>query len=124
MAPIGFRCAVCGDLAATVELIAPTLGSSGPGEIGHDRWKLAVTGPVPATHWVLRSLAELQGALERRSIVELRALNDEYANFWCPHCEATYCPRHWQPIEPEMDEGFYDATYGTCPRGHRVMLDD
>ena len=81
-------------------------------------------GPVQVTHWILRGLEALHLALREKSIIGLRELNPEYANFWCPECSASYCKEHWAPIEPEMDEGFYDATYGTCPRGHREMLDD
>lgn len=47
----------------------------------------------------------------------------ELAPFWCPDCEQAYCHRHWT-TEVVMDEGFYDCTYGTCPQGHRVMIDD
>ena len=58
------------------------------------------------------------------SVEALLAINPEYVHFWCPKCAATYCREHWYPIDPTMDEGFYDATYGTCPKGHKVMLDD
>jgi len=33
---------------------------------------------------------------------------------------AAYCRSHWN-TETTFDDGFYDATYGTCPRGHRRM---
>lgn len=121
MMAVGFLCDECGEPAATVRLISPTGNAD---EIGGDQWKVEVDGPVPTTHWVLRGLEEIKIAIADRSISALAMINPEYTNFRCPKCNAVYCRKHWQPIEPEMDEGFYDATYGTCPRGHRVMLDD
>ena len=123
MGPSRFYCAECGELAATVTLRAPFSGGD-PQGIGHDQWRLEVDGPVHVSHWILSDVGRVQAALRGPSIGALRAINEEYANFWCPECEAVYCREHWAPIEPTTDEGFYDATYGTCPRGHRVMLDD
>ena len=124
MDPVEFRCAECGGLAATVELVGPTPEPSGPDDIGYDQWKVKIDGPVPVTHWVLRGLEGLQIALREASVAALLNVDPDYVNFWCRTCLAVYCKDHWQPIEPVMDEGFYDATYGTCPKGHRVMLDD
>jgi hypothetical protein len=42
---------------------------------------------------------------------------------YCPACDRVYCRDHYQTDE-RYDEGFYDCTYGTCPRGHRRMIDD
>jgi hypothetical protein len=42
---------------------------------------------------------------------------------FCPECDAIYCHSHYRTQVVE-DEGFYDCTYGTCPRGHRRMIDD
>jgi hypothetical protein len=39
-------------------------------------------------------------------------------------CHLAYCAAHWADVAPTFDEGFYDATYATCPAGHRVMIDD
>ena len=111
-------------MAATVELLSPTTEPAPPDEVGHDQWRLKVDGPIQITHWVLRGLDELQVALRDGSAEALAALDPEYAHFWCPKCSATYCREHWYPIDPTMDEGFYDATYGTCPQGHMVILDD
>ena len=121
MTTVGFFCDECGGLAATVRLTSPT---GDPSEVGGDQWKIEVNGPVPTTHWVLRGLDEVKAAVEGGSIAALARINPEYVNFRCPECDAVYCKAHWGPIEPEMDEGFYDATYGTCPKGHRIMLDD
>lgn len=42
---------------------------------------------------------------------------------YCPECDKIYCREHYNPVE-EYDDGFYDCTYGTCPSGHRRMIDD
>jgi hypothetical protein len=42
---------------------------------------------------------------------------------YCPECDKIYCWEHYNATE-EWDEGFYDCTYGTCPHGHRRMIDD
>ena len=62
--------------------------------------------------------------LESGDAAALAAVNPEYANFRCPTCAECYCSVHWTGVHDVSDEGFYDATYGTCPRGHRIMLDD
>ena len=119
-----FNCAECGELAATLELFEPTAEPAGPDDLGHDHWRLRAHGPVPVTHWILRDLDALRTALRAGTVAALLGVDPEYVGFWCPQCAAVYCAQHWSPIEREMDEGFYDATYGTCPKGHRVMLDD
>lgn len=42
---------------------------------------------------------------------------------YCPECQTTYCGLHYNAQE-EFDEGFYDCTYGVCPRGHKRLLND
>ncbi|MFW9948582.1 MAG: hypothetical protein ACFFKA_00480 [Candidatus Thorarchaeota archaeon] len=42
---------------------------------------------------------------------------------YCPQCDKIYCWEHYNATE-EWEEGFYDCTYGTCPKGHRRMIDD
>jgi hypothetical protein len=48
---------------------------------------------------------------------------DEGVDGYCPECDRVYCRVHYQAREV-FDEGFYDCTYGTCPQGHRRMIDD
>lgn len=124
MGAVEFHCAECGARAASIELIPPSPEQSAPDDFGWDQWKVKTDGPVQVTHWVLRNLDEVQAALREGTAAALLNVDPSYVNFWCPKCLAVYCKDHWHPIDPVMDEGFYDATYGTCPRGHRVMLDD
>ncbi len=65
-------------------------------------------------------------AIEQADAKTLNALNTEWAPFYCPACEAAYCKDHWilQLQFDDDDPGWYDCTYGTCPKGHRYMLDD
>ncbi len=42
---------------------------------------------------------------------------------YCPECDKIYCWEHYNATE-EWEEGFYDCTYGTCPEGHKRMIDD
>lgn len=60
---------------------------------------------------------------EQPDPAELRRIAWEMAPFYCPECERTYCHADWN-IYVVFDEGFYDCTRGTCPAGHRHMVDD
>jgi len=42
---------------------------------------------------------------------------------YCPKCDKIYCWEHYN-ARAEYDDGFYDCTCGTCPNGHRRMIDD
>ncbi len=42
---------------------------------------------------------------------------------YCPDCDKVYCRLDYN-VDEKWDEGFYDCTYGTCPQGHRRLLDD
>ena len=42
---------------------------------------------------------------------------------YCPRCDKAYCRFHYD-LSEEWDQGFYDCTYGTCPEGHRRIVDD
>jgi hypothetical protein len=53
----------------------------------------------------------------------LREVSWDLAPFYCPDCQLNYCARDWHTYVL-VDEGFYDCTMGTCPRGHRHMVDD
>ena len=42
---------------------------------------------------------------------------------YCPQCDKIYCWEHYNATV-EYDDGFYDCTYGKCPKGHKRMIDD
>ena len=47
----------------------------------------------------------------------------EGVDAYCPECNKLYCWEHYNAKE-EYDDGFYDCTYGECPKGHKRMIDD
>ena len=47
----------------------------------------------------------------------------EGVDAYCPECDKIYCWEHYNAWE-EYDDGFYDCTYGECPKGHKRMIDD
>lgn len=55
-----------------------------------------------------------------KPILELIDTVDTY----CHRCLLAFCSEHWTDFEPVFDDGFYDCTYATCPKGHRIMIDD
>ncbi len=67
---------------------------------------------------------------ERLEQGNLRALHEYIEHMmeggldaYCPICDKVYCKEDYD-LDEEWDEGFYDCTYGTCPHGHRRLLDD
>jgi len=117
-----FWCALCGAVAATVTLLPPDPAAGSEFERA---WRLTVEGgPVPMTVGPVRDVNRVIEGLRWQDSAVLAGVDAEYANFRCPACGENYCRDHWVDVIPEIDEGFYDATFGTCPRGHRVMLDD
>jgi hypothetical protein len=53
----------------------------------------------------------------------LYALDPEFAPFYCPECERTYCGEHWR-TEDVFADGFHESIRGTCPEGHARLLED
>lgn len=43
---------------------------------------------------------------------------------YCMDCALSYCEDHWHDIHEIFDDGFYDYTLGTCPKGHTHEIDD
>jgi hypothetical protein len=125
-----FRCVACGEIAAVVKAVSaevpvdmgPPLGPQSHRRdgivvdyFGGTMWKLAESGTYAAVRAILDS--------EEPDPAELRRIDWELAPFYCPECEQTYCRADWHTYVL-FDEGFYDCTMGTCPAGHRHMVDD
>jgi hypothetical protein len=53
----------------------------------------------------------------------LKEISTDGLDAYCPDCDAVYCRQHYNAYDT-YDEGFYDCTYATCPRGHRRMIAD
>jgi hypothetical protein len=93
--------------------------------LGAGAWRLSIDGgPHPMTVFPIGDPASVAAILDRGDLEALAAVDPEYANFRCPECRKPYCKDHWSDVDWVSDEGFYDATYGVCPEGHRVMIDD
>ncbi|MGH3186838.1 MAG: hypothetical protein ACRDPY_29855 [Streptosporangiaceae bacterium] len=125
-----FRCAACGEVAAVVKAVPTDVPADmGPplGPQSHRRdgivvdyfvgtmWQLAEPGTYVAVRAILNE--------DEPDPAELRRIYWEFAPFFCPECERNYCRADWHTYVL-FDEGFYDCTMGTCPAGHRHMVDD
>ncbi len=112
-----YACDLCGAEAGRVELR--------PDEA---RIAVTVTGVVGTMQvWLTPADAPHAAALLYGTVRELYDYDDEWASFYCPQCARVYCRKHWH-IEVQFDDdglpGWYDCTYGTCPQGHRRIVDD
>ena len=133
-----FVCGECGEIACRVTLVWPGQNEQQPAS--ETTWEPQTGGFDPAEWFPTSASLVLDGgpvsmsrapvpaesvarALGLGDPAALYAIDPEYASFWCPGCRASYCGAHFR-TEQVFDEGFYDCTYGTCPAGHRRMLDD
>jgi hypothetical protein len=48
---------------------------------------------------------------------------EEGIDAYCPKCDKIYCYNHYN-VSEKWDEGFYDCHYGTCPLGHKRIIND
>lgn len=108
---VAFACSECAEPAGRVVVV-------------HDH--LIRDGFIGLASFALLSASDLdtvRTALRAGDLATARDVNAEYVPFWCGRCRRVYCRSHWT-IDVVFDEGFYDATYGTCPKRHRQKLDD
>jgi hypothetical protein len=129
-AAASFRCGACGEVAAVVKAVP----AGEPADMGpplglqrqrHDgivldyflgtAWKLADAATFADVREILSGQAPDPAALRR--------IDWELAPFYCPECGQNYCRADWH-TEVIAGEGFYDHTMGTCPGGHKHMIDD
>ena len=82
-----------------------------------------VGGPASYTIGAGMDVAAVERALARSDARLLYELDLEFAPFWCPSCDASYCGEHYQHWTV-YDEGFFDCIRGRCPVGHERMLVD
>ena len=66
---------------------------------------------------------ELIKMIKEKDLNKIISINSEWVSFFCFDCDQPYCRDHWE-IDVTHDDTFYDASYGTCPKGHRKKLDD
>lgn len=51
-------------------------------------------------------------------------MKDTGIDCYCPQCDKTYCKDHYTLFEVRDDDGMYDKTLATCPKGHERKVDD
>jgi hypothetical protein len=107
---VSFECNSCGATAARLTLLGHTLVRSG--------FLGVASFDVPSG-----SLEAVSTWVREGDFGSLMSVDSEYVPFWCRQCEQAWCQEHWS-AEVSFDDGFYDATYGVCPAGHRQKLDD
>jgi hypothetical protein len=114
-------CPACGDVAGQLVLQFFHLY----GDV-----TLVIDGVVgQTTTWLSQEQARwLEEILKSGQARPLFDWNDEWASFYCAECARVYCRKHWETEvvfddDPAMP-GWYDCTYGTCPKGHRRIVDD
>jgi len=126
-----FECARCGEDAGSVTVYAggersPADGDEVDGVIAssdRSRPRLEMrsgVGNVTIFEFRLDPTLAALGAGDARA---LHAIDVEIVPFWCAHCDASYCARHWTTWDI-IDEGFFDERRGRCPKGHERMLLD
>ena len=113
------RCSLCGKLAVVFRL---------------GTWTYTKTESLihrGITHEVALSVKHAERIfklLEKGKIGQVHSIVDDHPSCegidaYCPKCDKIYCWDHYNPVQ-EFDDGFYDCTYGTCPKGHTRMIDD
>ena len=114
------RCACCGKVAAVFRVEVPRLSTTGEEAILFE-------GITKSTHL---DMSNEKAVFEKLEDGDIRGLSEFFEKMmqggldaYCPTCDKVYCREHYD-AEEEWDEGFYDCTYGTCPAGHRRLIDD
>ena len=90
--------------------------------------KLVIRGITYETSLNKKLAGELFKLVENADLNGIHGFMKKYHAYegldaYCPECDKVYCWIHYNPVE-EWDEGFYDCTYGTCPIGHKRIIDD
>ena len=112
-------CSICGDISVDFTI--------GKGRFDKEE-KLVFRGITHATSLNKELAEELFEILKRENFPEVHTFMKNHHGFegldaYCPKCDKIYCWEHYN-AEEVFDDGFYDCTYGTCPNGHKRMIDD
>jgi predicted RNA-binding Zn-ribbon protein involved in translation (DUF1610 family) len=125
---VSFRCAACGEIAATVTTVAadcpadmgPPLGLQAQDRegiivdyFGGTTWKRAETPVYQAVREILSGRAPDPAAL--------RQIDRDLTPFYCPDCGQNYCRADWHPTAGPGG-GFHDGSMGRCPHGHKHRI--
>ncbi len=113
-----FICVICSKEAGLI-----TLSKS---EDGHQVVRQSFTSHM-TSRVSSADVASVESAIKRESARDLFRCDLEYAPFYCPNCDASYCGNHWQRHDVfDNDDGFswHDSIRGRCPEGHERKLED
>lgn len=109
-----FPCELCAKPAAIISLAADGA--------------IVVEALIGRTTMRIRAedVPRVRDILVQRDARALYALNNEWASFYCPTCDRSYCADHWHFFVRYDDDlpGWYDCTYGACPENHTRLVDD
>ncbi len=118
-------CSVCGKTAVVWEIGIFKFG----GVAVEEKESLLYHGIATGTQLELAHASNIFKWLEEEKIAEVHAYTREREllelgiDAYCPECDRIFCGTHYQKMT-EWDGSWYDCTYGTCPKGHRRMIDD
>lgn len=126
-----FDCAACGEWVGTVftgnpDKVPDIPARKRPLFQRAEPGKVFVSSFLSDATYACSDMPAMERAL-RQGNPRLAAQSDwEVFGFYCRRCEKAYCHKHWSPevfFDPDY-EGWYDCTRGTCPAGHRQVLND
>ena len=113
------RCAECGKIA--VILVREKLSY-------RDEMAYAYKGILNLTFLRLELIPTIRVSLDANDLKSLhqylrKMMCYEGIDAYCPECNTIYCRKHYV-LRETWDEGFYDCTYGTCPKNHTRIVHD
>jgi hypothetical protein len=112
-------CSVCGKISVIIRVGVPVYSKD---------LRLVYEGITHSTGYDLQDAKDVFALLSAGNLKGLHQLFKdrlvyEGIDAYCPECDKIYCRDHYNAVE-NYDDGFYDDTDGTCPLGHRRMIDD
>ncbi len=112
-----FDCAICGKEAGRISLF----GSESASSVEVNTFVTKMTAGVASSQF-----KNVVNALETKDAGVLFQVDFEFAPFFCPKCNLSYCRDHWITWVVFDEELSYmiDCTKGRCPERHERMLID
>ena len=93
-----------------------------------ERESLIVKGITHEVALNIKHAEKIFELLEKEDLARVHSIVDQHPSCegidaYCPECDKIYCWEHYN-VKTEYDDGFYDCSCGTCPKGHERMIDD
>ncbi len=112
-------CSVCGKVSVKIRIGMPVYSKN---------QSIVFDGITHSTGYPLEYAKEVFAYLASGNLKTLHQLFKDHLVYegidaYCPECDKIYCREHYNAVE-NYDDGFYDDTDGTCPLGHKRMIDD